>query len=363
MKRVVIVTDHYFNDRRGGGISSAVSNLYLHLGFDVNITIISFRNENGKSRSIFFYYELFKFMFLKKNILFYINGIFYFHSNLVPIFLARLSRHKLILSPRGMLKSSALNRSRKKLLFLKFLRCMLKKSTTIHVTDSIEHDESVIYFPGFKYVSILDFPPPRIKEFPERMKESGEINLLYIGRIDELKNLHSVLLVLKDLLIIISKNNLNSKKSIKFTIIGQKSDLKYFDRCKKIIDEIVDLHGITIRHLEFVPYKDLQKYFIDHHVFVSLSKGENFGYTIAEALSCAMPVIITPNSPFGKLTDFEIGTVVRGEDQNKIFDEFFKYTDMGKKEYDSLSKNIFDSYNQMFNTTDLVSEYKKLFNF
>ena len=221
MKRVIIVTDHYFDDRRGGGISSAVSNLFLNLDGEVNISTISFRKEDGKIRPIFFYKALLNFLFFNKNIVIYLTGIFNFHSNIIPILLARLSRNKIIIIPRGMVKSSALNKSKKKLLFLKFVRFLLKKSTIIHVTDRLEQSESILFFPTFKHIPILDFPPLRIKEFPQRPKESGEINLLYIGRIDELKNLYSLLVALKNLSIFLRNSVLNSTKNIKFTIINR----------------------------------------------------------------------------------------------------------------------------------------------
>jgi len=35
---------------------------------------------------------------------------------------------------------------------------------------------------------------------------------------------------------------------------------------------------------------------------------------------------------------------------------------MGKAEYDDLSKSIFDNYNQTFRNSELISEYKELFN-
>ena len=362
MKRVIVVTDHYFNDRRGGGISSAVSNLILHLDSEVNISLISFRKEDGKIRPIFFYSALINYMFFKKNVVVYLTGVFNFHSNIIPIFFAKFSRSILILSPRGMLKASALNKSKKKLLFLKFIRVLLKKSTLIHVTDRIEESESTFFFPAFRHIRILDFPPPRIKKFPYRTKESGEINLLYIGRIDELKNLYFILVTLKNLSIFFKNSSLNFTKKIKFTIIGQKSDLKYSEQCKKLIDEIVDLNVITIFHLEFVPYNDLEKYFLNHHIFVSLSKGENFGYTIAESLANAMPVIITPNSPFGKLFEFRIGSVVKEDDLNGVFSEILFYYNMGKVDYDDLSKSIFDNYNVLFKNSDLIDQYKELFN-
>jgi glycosyltransferase involved in cell wall biosynthesis len=362
MKRVIILTDHYFDDRRGGGISSAVSNLFLNLDGEVNFSLISFRQKDGKIRPIFFYYALVRYLFFDKNIVIYLTGIFNFQSNIVPIFLARFSRNKTILSPRGMLKASALNQSKKKLLFLKLVRALLKKSTIIHVTDKAEESESSFFFPDLKHRRILDFPPTRINKFPTRSKSSDELSLLYIGRLDELKNLYSVLDTLKNLSNFLKNNHLNSAKNFKFTIIGQKLDLKYFERCKKLIDEIMDLNEITIHHIEFVPYHDLQQYFLNHHFFISLSKGENFGYTIAESLANAMPVIITSNSPFGKLGELKIGSVIKDDDLSCVYREILFYYNMGKAEYNDLSKSIFDNYNLIFRNNDLVNQYKELFN-
>ena len=325
MSKIVFINYHYFEDRRGGGISSAISNLLLNLNGNLEYSVISFCNETGIKKPILFYLLLFKAIYISRNKFIYLSGLFNFHSNIIPIILVRLSRKRLIISPRGMLKPSALNKSKKKLLFLKFVKFLFKSSTRIHITDKVEESESIYFFPTFKHSKILDFPPPRINKFPYRSKEIGEISLLYIGRVDELKNLYSVLVILKDFSNLLKNNQLNSTKKVKFTIIGQKSDLRYFEKCNKLIDEIIDLNEININYLDFVPYNEIEKFFLDHHIFLSLSKGENFGYTIAESLANAMPVIISPNSPFGNLFELKIGSVVNEDDLNKVYNEILFY--------------------------------------
>lgn len=362
MKKVVIVTDHYFDDRRGGGISSAISNLSHNLENEINISLISYRKQSGQKQPFYYYYSLLGFLFFKNNVVVYLNGIFNLHSNIIPILLARFTKNKLILSPRGMLKSSALNESKKKLFFLKLVKFLLKKSTIIHVTDSVEERESILFFPTFQHVAILDFSPPRIKEFPMRLKHQGELSILYIGRIDELKNLHSILVTLKKMSVLNENAGLVPGKKIKFTIVGQKADTKYFECCKKLIDEINNLNEVSVSHFEFIPYHNLQKFFLNHHIFISLSKGENFGYTIAESLANALPIIITPNSPFGKLLNKRIGSVVQYDNLSQVFSELLYYYNMTKDDYTKLSRSIFDNYNLIFNKSDLICEYKKLFN-
>ena len=361
MKRIVIVSDYYFNDRRGGGISSAVSNLFLNLDSELNISIISYRNSEGIIRPLTFYYKLLNLLFFGKNVVIYINGIFNIHSNILPIFFARFSRIKLILSPRGMLKSSALANSKKKLLFLKLLNLILKKSTIFHVTDSIEKNESIFFFPNFQHIDILDFPPPRINDFPKRLKGPGELCILYIGRIDELKNLHSILLTLKKLSVFLKNGEFIPDKKIKFTIIGEKSDIKYFQYCKILIDEINNLNEVMVSHFEFLEYHKLQQFFLDHHLFVSLSKGENFGYTLAESLANSLPIIITPNSPFGKLFEMKIGSIVQCDDLDEVFRELLYYYNMGEEDYADLCRSVFYNYNLMFSKSDLIYKYKELF--
>jgi glycosyltransferase involved in cell wall biosynthesis len=210
-------------------------------------------------------------------------------------------------------------------------------------------------------LAILDFPPPRTEVFVERLKNIDSLRLLYIGRIDELKNLYSVLVTIKNLSIFLQNSPLCSKKNIKFTIIGQIADQKYFERCKNLINEIVALNVISIFHLEYVPYHELEQYYLDHDLFISLSKGENFGYTIAESLATAMPVIITPNSPFGELFEIKIGSVVDEKNIDEVLKEILFYLKMTTEDYIILSKSIYDNYNLIFRNTDLICQYKDLF--
>jgi hypothetical protein len=147
MNKIVFINYHYFEDRRGGGISSAISNLLLNLNGNLEYSVVSFCNLDGKKKPLLFYLLLFKAIFFSKNKFIYLSGLFNFHSNILPIILVRLSGKRLIISPRGMLKPNALNKSKKKLLFLTFVKFLFKRSTHIHVTDKVEESESKFYFP------------------------------------------------------------------------------------------------------------------------------------------------------------------------------------------------------------------------
>jgi glycosyltransferase involved in cell wall biosynthesis len=360
MNRVVFVTYNYHEDRRGGGISSAISNLLLNLNGEVNYSLVSFCNATGKKRPFFFYLSLFLIFFRKHNYI-YLSGIFNIQSNIIPLFLARFSKNILIVSPRGMLKESALNKSRKKLLFIRFSRFLLKKNTIFHVSDSVEEKESRRFYPNFQHVALIDFPPPRVDKFISRRKEKGRLRLLYIGRIDDVKNLYCILVCLKELSIILRKKISNNEKSIVFTIVGPKTDQKYFEECQKKITEIEKFNLITVDYVEFVHFKDLESYFFENQLFISLSKGENFGYTIIESLATGLPVVISYNSPFGKLSDYRIGSVVDINDLNEVVKELLFYYNMGNEDYQNLSRTIFNNYNRIFDKKLLVKNYKNLF--
>jgi len=361
MSKVVFVTYNYPEDRRGGGISSAICNLLMNLNGEVNNSVVSFCSAVGKKRPLYFYSLLIKYILFSRNNFIYLSGIFNVQSNILPMILARFSKNILIVSPRGMLKQSALNGSRKKLLFLRFSRFILKRNTIFHVSDSVEEHESQKYFPNFRHVAIIDFPPPRVDEFPNRLKERGKLNLLYVGRIDDIKNLYCILICLKELSLNLKKNILNLEKSIEFTIVGPKTDQEYFNKCQNKINEIEQINLITVHYKDFVNFKDLEKYFFDHHLFISLSKGENFGYTIIESLATAMPVVISYNSPFGKLSDFRIGSVVDLNDLNEVVKELLTFYNMGTEDYQNLSRTIFDNYNRIFYNDLLIENYKNLF--
>ncbi len=107
--------------------------------------------------------------------------------------------------------------------------------------------------------------------------------LLYIGRIHPMKRpietIKAVAACRRDNLFLL--------------IIGPDSDVLTADMCKKYCNEN-DISNV--KFAKPVYGKDKYKYFVAADAFISLSYRENFGFTVAEAMSSAIPVILSPGN-------------------------------------------------------------------
>ena len=362
MNKILIISERHYKDGHGGGISTAMNYLLRELEGVYNIEFCSYCDEIGKKRPLSFYFVLLYHVFFRRNVTIYVNGLFAVHSSIMAIFLIGFSKNLLILSPRGMLKSSALNNSRIKLMVLKFLQVVLKNSTRVHVTDGIELSESRLFFPELRHFCILDFPPPRDEVFVNRLKKCQELSLIYVGRIDDLKNLYNVLLALEKVSFSLDKIGFISNGNFRFLIIGQKVDTDYFEKCQVIISKIKKDGLIDICYLDYLQHHEVIDLLRKQHLYISLSRGENYGYTIAEALANSVPVIITRNSPFGRLNHIKLGSVVDDSDLDGVVNEVLKYFNMSEVEYSILVRNVYKEYETIFNSFELRKKYNELFN-
>jgi hypothetical protein len=107
----------------------------------------------------------------------YLNSMFSFSGSLWPLWLARTlpDSTRIVLAPRGMLKSSALNRKAwKKRPLLKLLRWSgLMRRVVFHATSADELEEIEREFPGAKAVLIPNVPLKPLDQLPSRCAADG----------------------------------------------------------------------------------------------------------------------------------------------------------------------------------------------
>src|ERR1700749_613516 len=122
----------------------------------------------------------------------YLNSMFSLKFTIFPLLISRLYRldHVVVLSPRGMLRDSAIQfKTRKKLFFLKTMRLLgLHRSVRFHATDETEVRDIRHYFgEGMRVCMVPNFPGPLNADFPVPLKVPGELSVLFIGRIHPIK--------------------------------------------------------------------------------------------------------------------------------------------------------------------------------
>jgi glycosyltransferase involved in cell wall biosynthesis len=220
----------------------------------------------------------------------YLNSMFSVKFTIFPLLIERLSgkKYRIILSPRGMLRSSAVQfKSGKKKLFLNSFRWLgFHKKVAFLAADDTEVKDVRRYFgQHVRVTKIPNFPaalsaPPDVIE-----KNKGDLTLIYIGRIHPIKNLDYLLNVLKE-----------ARANIRLTIAGSVEDEAFWLCCREIIQGLPA--NITVNYAGEIPYDGLPALTAQQHIFALPTKGENFGHAIFEALALGKPVLISDQTPW-----------------------------------------------------------------
>ena len=98
-----------------------------------------------------------------------------------------------------------------------------------------------------------------------------------------------------------------------------------------------------------------------HHVFLFPTLGENYGHVIQEALSAGCPVILSDQTPWDNLEDYNCGFIYDIQFKEKFVEKVEFYSRMSKKEFDMYVNHAL-SY-VIENTNDSIQNngYRKIF--
>lgn len=282
----------------------------------------------------------------------YCSGMFSRYSSIYPVFMKRFGkcRATLILSPHGMLKPSALSfKPLKKQLFLQLFKLLqLPGYIRFHATDKTEVEDIRTQFGGVEILSAMDAPAPFPTEIKMIAKSQGALSILFVGRVHPVKNLYLLIDALKEV-----------RSLIRLTIIGPVEDQAYWDSCSQLIKELPE--NIAVDYLGEVKHEKILSYVVDHHIYSLPTKGENFGHSIYEALTCGRPVLISDQTPWTDLTENKAGWDISNGDvgeYSKAIEDAAGWTDQvyvswvkGARRYVEQRINfgqIFEQYNQLF---------------
>ncbi len=227
----------------------------------------------------------------------YLNSLFSHKFTLQPLSLFK-NTHKVILAPRGMLgKESLAIKPLKKKLFLSYAKLFgVYKNVYWHATSEIEKEEIIKVFGEKSRIFIepnIALVPNTLKIIPKRV---GELSLIMVGRIVPIKNILFLLEVLKE----VDENN-----HLRLTLIGPVEDTEYWNRCQQAIKELPK--SVNVQMLGAQPPEQVRKQIENNHLLVSTSLNENFGHSIAEALSLGRPVLVSEHTPWKDLKQKGIG--------------------------------------------------------
>ena len=368
MNKIFIFTDYNYKSKNGGGITTAIRNLMLNLNTKFHfLNIYNFENSNINISEIvllkpnlFYLSRLYKLDKTYRPNCFYINGLFSFSSSIMPYFYGVFFKRKIILSPRGMLKNSALkNNYFLKIIILKIYKLFLNKNVIFHATNQIEENEIKNIFSDKYNINIISDIPPELvlNKTIQIKKEKNEINILYLARIDSLKNLKYALNIISK-----ASMSINHNYKINFNIAGEIADKNYWLESKLLINSINTNKNIEIKYLGKLNKIEIDNLFNFTHLLFLPTKGENFGYSIFEALSNSIPVLISNKTPFQSLEKIGFGFDIPLENDKIFIDKLIYYISLNDSQYNQVRNNIFENYNSFAKTDLIIQQYTQFLN-
>jgi glycosyltransferase involved in cell wall biosynthesis len=229
----------------------------------------------------------------------YLNSMFSLSFSLMPIYWKwrhPSSKVQLVLAPRGMLKSSAIafKPFKKKMFLFLFKFLGFPKLIRFQATDSIEYRDIKAEFGNVDRLEVSNFAGKVPDTLPLLFKDSGIINLLFVGRIHPIKNLDVVLDALQKV-----------NGEVQLTIVGVLEDKYYWSQCCSLISKLPA--SINVNFLGDLPPTALEEQYNQHHAFVLPTKGENFGHAIFDAFAFGLPAIISNQTPWRNLEEKKAG--------------------------------------------------------
>lgn len=282
----------------------------------------------------------------------YLNSLFSPKFTILPLryFNRTNIRSRVIVAPRGMLKSGALSiKSRKKNIFLKVSKWLgWYREVRWHATSETEAEEIKLHFGDSGNIKIAPVLSAVGRTASDQIiKEVGKISLVTFSRISSEKGILEAIQYV---------NEIPNEYSVSFEIFGSKNDMAYFERCQA--EAIKGSHTITFKG-EVSP-DQIPAILQRSHFFLLATWGENFGHAIAESLTNGVPVIISNKTPWRDLEANHAGWDLP-LDQEAFVNKLVYAAKMDHQSYQVWRKGALDMGLKKTNTPEAIRLNKALF--
>jgi len=378
-KKVLILTNYYLPGVKGGGPIQSIGNLVDWLSDKIDFYILTSDRDVGDEepykniktnewiqmdRAKLFYINgreltLPKLTEIINNVgcdVIYLNSFFSFKFSIAILLLRKLNKIKkcpLVIAPRGEFSPGALKlKGSKKKLFINLARFIgLTNDVKWHATAELEKQDIERIFGKSNNISVarnLTANYSGIKFDKKLKKNIGELKVVFVSRIHPKKNLKKAIELLGSL-----------DGEIDFQIYGPIEDKNYWTKCQKAINELPS--NIKVTYNGLINHEEIVEMFNRHHVFLFPTLGENFGHVISEALIGGCPVIISDQTPWRGLEEFQVGWDIALENESKFISVLQQCLNMDQGDYDITSRKAFEYGKILSNRKDDMGRMLQLF--
>lgn len=375
MSRLLIMASLFWPQKKGGGPPISIMNIVQAIKDKHEIFIISNNHEVGESEPLkgvksgwneFDFGKVYYVDYGKhdiKTILNLIEGIkpeviyensFFSWNDMIPVCLYKKKNRyiKVITAPRGEFYPDRLRvGGAKKHVYKMLVRSAgLLKDIYFHVTGEQEK-EYTKKFIGVDEDHIYDINNiTRISPASEWIdKEPGSIRLVFIARIHPMKNLLNAIKILK-----------NVKGNVVYDIYGSIEDEAYWSECESEISQLPK--NIEVNYCGMVEHDEITKVLSNYHMFFMPTVGENYGHSIAEALCCGVPVIISDKTPWTDVNENNCGVALSLSELNEFTKYINKIVCANEKDFECIRKNAIRYISGKMDTEIIIIQYIDMLN-
>jgi len=290
----------------------------------------------------------------------YLNS---FHSPLFtikPLVWRRLGSipdKPIVLAPRGELFASALQfKSMKKKCYAMMARMLgLTNNIVWQGSTPVEYKAISLFHQKYKTNQATicvakDLRPTLQPGTPPPDKMPGELKMIFLARIHPVKQLHVALNALNDV-----------HGNVKFDIYGpvDPGEEKYAEKCRAIAANLPG--NIDVRFFGPVNAWEINKTLGMYHAFIMPTLTENYGHSIAEALTAGCVVVISDQTSWRQLQEKGIGWDVELHDIKGYTRAIQQLVDMNGEDYRVLSENARAYGLEELDDKEAINDNVKLF--
>jgi glycosyltransferase involved in cell wall biosynthesis len=284
----------------------------------------------------------------------YINSFwsYNFSIGVVKAKQENLFKASVLLAPRGMMGKGALGlKPLRKTVFIALAKLFgWYKNIVFHATNEQEKRDILKRFKNAKVLTASNVNSGTV-QFTAKQKEPRHLKLFYLSRIARVKNLHFALEVLQEVA---------SDIYIEYDIFGNLEDKEYWNECQSIIQNFGS--NIKVNYKKELQFNEVQATITNYHALFMPTLNENFGHSIVESLLCGCPVIISDQTPWNDLDNFNAGYAIDLNDKSNFVIALTNMALLNTKEYEQKSKDAIKYISTKFNVEQSVKQYIDLFN-
>lgn len=286
--------------------------------------------------------------------LIYLNSFwsFRFSINIIRLKNKNLINPPILLAPRGMLSKGALSlKSFKKNIFITAAKLFgWYKNVSFHATNKQEELDIKSHFSSANITIASNVNSGTILKNTST-KNSNILNLFFLSRISEVKNLHFALEILKDI---------PSDIHINYDVYGNLEDKEYWNKCLQTIQVLPK--NVIVTYKNELAFNEVQQTISKYHCLLLPTLNENFGHSIVESLLSGCPVIISDQTPWNDVEKNNAGYALSLNDKKGFLTAIIEMSKLNQLEF-SQKSNAANSYiSSKIEVEKSINLYKNLFN-